>query len=307
MSLNLGLESLGISTDDVSFESVLASQVEMQDARTSFEHAMFDLATTARNVQNFNEIVGSLQKHSSVECAEFAVELLGVPSVEAAKEVKIPLEKQSKTAKKFNGWWESVKAFVKKCYNWIKKQINKLLAKTGLVTELTRNPKVKVHWKPAALANARGELNTSVGLSSGAKMDSGANSFTTDEAQLKKLLSIKLLANAPKGAVLDLKKNEEARTYLQNCLQVASFLYELTTSIRLGTTEKTGTTSLKYQSALVSRIQNTQKYVLADVKAIGEASAQAAGKITGRFTSIKDQQKELGKQLANTRKEAKID
>lgn len=291
MSLNLGLESLGITTDDVSFESVLAAQVEMQDARASFEHAMFDLATTARNVANFNEIVGSLSKHSSVECAAFAQELLGVPSMEAAKEVKIPLEKQSKAGKKLSGWWESIKKWIAKCYNWVKKQISKLLTKVGVMTELTRNPKVKVHWKAATIAAA-------VSGYSAAEKTAGT------EAKLEAFLKLKFFANKPTGAVLDLKKAEEARTYFQNLQKLQSEIYNLTSEFRGLTDDKTSAKALKYQSAFISRIQNTQKYILADVKAILDATTGAAAKVTGKFSDIQKKQEGLQKDLDESKKAA---
>lgn len=291
MSLNLGLESLGISTEDVSLESVLASQIDAQDARSSFEHAMFDLATTARNVENFNEIVSSLEKHSSEACAAYAADLLGVPSVEAAKakEVKIPLEKQSKVGKTLGNWAEKVKAFIKKCYAWVKKQIAKLTNKIGLTSELTRNPKVKVHWTAAQLSAMAKSLD--------------AVDVAVTEKTLENLLKIKLFAVKPKGAVLDLKKDADG-AYFNAMLGVQAFIYKVSTMVRTETNDKTSSTQLKYQSALLSRLQTVQKYVLADIKAISDASLGAAGKVTGKFASIQEQQKGLQEKLDESKKKA---
>lgn len=163
---------------------------------------------------------------------------------------------------------------------------------------------MKVHWKPAAVEAARTSLNSAVGLSSGAKMDSGASKFNPSTTGLENILKIKFLANKPTGAVLDLKKDDQARSYLQGCLQIASFLYELTTSIRIQTDDATDSKTLKYQTAVISRIQNTQKYVLADIKAISDASATAAGKVTGKFADVQEKTKALNEKINETKKSA---
>lgn len=286
MSLNLGLESLGVSVDDVSFESVLSAQVEVMEARASFEHVVFDLAATARNVHNFNEIVGSLKKHSSAECAEFAQDLLGIPSVEAAEAASVPPAKVEAANKSANTWWEKIKAWVKSCYEWVKKQINKVLTALKLKSELTRNPKVKVHWTLADIEKGANELSK----------------VSTNAKDARLLLKSRFLSEKPKGYTLDTSDDLEAAKYLNRLTDIQKSLYHITTSFRLSTTAETSGMQLTTQTAILKRIQTVQKYVLADVKAISDASAATAGKITKKVGDVKKQNAKLTKKIEDNKK-----
>lgn len=151
MSLNLGLESLGIVTDDVSLESVLMAETDFSDAQISLERACFIVATEARNVHNYNEIVDSLKRHSSQECTEFASDLLGRQvSVEELEKIPNTPEKVS-LGGKLKGAWDAFVEWVKKAYAWCSKQVKAALNKLHILTARGFTGEVKVHYTKANL------------------------------------------------------------------------------------------------------------------------------------------------------------
>ena len=166
MSLNLGLESLGFDVaGDVSYESLMEDQVEILRDMNQADHMLFDLANTAKDVTNFNEIVTSLQNHASQECVDFASDLLGMHVSLEAEKIKVPGEKQGKVAGFFSKAWDKIVEWIKKAYNWCKKQLNKVLRKLDLVEQTAKNPEVTVHWSVKELDQLLKDPKVANGLS----------------------------------------------------------------------------------------------------------------------------------------------
>lgn len=129
MSLNLGLESLGV-TAPVTDADLMSAEIASLEAQIASERALFDMATTVRNVHNFNEIVNSLKKHSSAECMAFATDLLGfTPSLEGDEAGKPEAQTDSKWQKvkaRLKAWWDAFTAFVGRCKTWVSGKISQL-------------------------------------------------------------------------------------------------------------------------------------------------------------------------------------
>lgn len=116
--LSLGLESL--TPVEVSSEAMLLQEsIECMRADIELERAIYDAQTFITNMHNYNEIVSSLQKHSSSECLAFAQELLG-PSFEAEQAAKAA-EEQKKKKHTFGHkvlvtlkiWWRKFRQFLR--------------------------------------------------------------------------------------------------------------------------------------------------------------------------------------------------
>ena len=148
--LNLGLESLGVSTEEVTVTDILQAELASLEAQHESDKAYYDAITTARNIYNYNEVITSLKKHSSAECVAFASDLLGHEvSVEAEKAAAKPgvMQKLGATLMK---WWNEFKNFVIRCANWVSEKISKIMTK---ITALTINGTPSVRFTTTQLDN----------------------------------------------------------------------------------------------------------------------------------------------------------
>lgn len=201
MSLNLGLESLGIVSDDVSLESVYQAEAEFSDAQLSLERACFQAATEARNISNFNEIIDSLQRHSSQECVAFAQDLLGTSSLE---KIEVPGTPPAKTfSEKMKGAWDAFYDFIKKCGAFIKKWTGKLLAKMHITGGTGLEGKIKVNYSAADLNSFKDTV------------EAPGNLNATDGSKLSNILKLGFLVKKPKKTDLDLAQAEDYIKSLQ--------------------------------------------------------------------------------------------
>ena len=277
MSLNLGLESLGIVSDsDVTYESVLEAEAAFSDAQIAFERACFKVATEARNISNFNEIIDSLQRHSSQECVAFAQDLLGTTSLEKIDPVPGTPEKPGFKEVTKNAW-ESFKNFVKTCYEFIKKWSAKLLYKLHILSQKGFTGEMKMHYTLAQLKEFNEKApSTTVVMSK--------------EGTLDALLNLSWLAK--KAAGYTLKLEDEADKYCEALRDAQGKLWTLFRSApgsaqARGTVAKTNkkgeVTGIKASQpfaawfiALIKRLRPFQKNVMADFNALMKRAAVTA-------------------------------
>lgn len=219
MSLNLGLESLGFDVaGDVSYESLMEDQVEILQDMNQLDHMFFDLANTAKDVSNFNEIVTSLQNHASQECVAFASDLLGMQVSLEAEKIKVPGEKKGKIAGFFSNALDKIVEWIRKAYNWCKKQLNKVLRKLDLVEQTAKNPEVTVHWSVKELTN----------LLAGAKKASGSVDSAMSKAVARygkyydKETTKKLKPGESRTSGADMKQEKRAMV-LEELLKIGIF------------------------------------------------------------------------------------
>lgn len=298
MSLNLGLESLGIVTDDVSYESVLQAEIAFSDAQISFEHACFQIATEARNVSNFNEIIDSLQRHSSQECVAFAQELLGTASLEKIED--LPGTPAKKTfGEKAKGAWEAFKNFVMTCYNFIKKWTGKLLTKLHIISERGFSGEMKVHYTKA-------QLDEFAGVSYADSVDPAMRRKPEIEAFLKLgWLAKKAEKSTLKMADADeyIKSLQSAQTKLWNVLR------SLGESAHLGLKDKKTKDGRVFTAdqnfiawfvGLVKRLKPFQKNIMADFNALMKRAGATAGVTAGDLGKIAKKTKD-GETIAESK------
>ena len=261
MSLNLGLESLGIVTDDVSLESVLQAEITLSDAQISFERACFQVATEARNIHNFNEIIDSLQRHSSQECVAFAQDLLGTASLE---KIDVPGTPAAKTiGERAKGVWTAFWEFVKKCGAFIKKWTGKLLAKIHLMAGQGFEGKIKVSYSGDDLDKFTGAV------------DAQGNLDAVAGSKLESILKLDFLVKKPKKTELDLANAEAYLGKLQKAQMALVHLFTWTKS-RTGSAitwtandkgEKVGTGNLvltTWLTHMLRRLKPFQKGIMSD-------------------------------------------
>lgn len=256
MSLNLGLESLGIVTDDVSLESVLMAETDFSDAQISLERACFQVATEARNIHNFNEIIDSLQRHSSQECVAFAQDLLGTASLEKIDVPGTPAAKP--IGERLKGAWTTFCNWIKTCYNFIKKWTGKLLAKMHLTGGTGFEGKIKVGYSSKNLE----DFGKAVGAG------------VLDETKLETILKLEFLVKKPKKTEIDLAGVEEylkalqtAQLNLVHLYQKVSTATQSVISWKSGDKGKVGTGNLKTTTWLVHlmrRLKPFQKGIMND-------------------------------------------
>ena len=284
MSLNLGLESLGIVTDDVSLESVYQAEAEFSDAQLSLERACFIVATEARNIANYNEVISSLQRHSSQECVEFAQDLLGTASLE--KIAELPGTPAKKTfGEKAKGAWEAFKNFVMTCYNFIKKWTGKLLTKLHIISERGFSGEMKVHY-------TKTQLDEFAGISVAGSVDPAMRRKPEIEAFLK-------LGWLAKKAEKSTLKMEEADAYVKSLQNAQAKLWNVLRSLgesaHLGLKEKntkdgrvftTDQNFVAWFVGLVKRLKPFQKNIMADFSALMKRAGATASVTAGDLSKI---------------------
>lgn len=141
MSLNLGLEALEVSTETVTVSDLLAGELASLEAQQESERALYDAATMARNVYNYNEVIGSLEKHASQECMDFASELLGFKVGKKAEKAEVKPSVGKRVVDALQRWWKTFADFVATSAKWVADQVRTLIAKLN-GTFIDDNPKV---------------------------------------------------------------------------------------------------------------------------------------------------------------------
>jgi hypothetical protein len=278
MSLNLGLESLGFATEAYSYEQVLQSQIAAMEAVQSFEHAMFDLANTAKDVRNFREIVSSLNRHSSSECIAFASELLGISleadnaaaaTTAAAKETD---KKEEKAKGALGRMWDRICKFFKDIWDWMKRTFGRLFNVASLVDDKVRNPKVKVTWTLQ-------QLNAIDKALDGFAIKALNGNYAS--------LNTKALRAEGKDVEIDLAKTEDAKKYLRAMLDLQGKLYDCSTEIRqkIGYIDQKGRgAKLSQYNVTISRLlMKIAKTLQSDANRLQNASHAASVQVTKSF------------------------
>ena len=209
MSLNLGLESLGIGGT----VSVEQAHIDMLEAQNDCTVAFFQMRDALKDLTNFNEIMNQLTVHASAECYAFASDLLGFPvaSMEEDKPTPTPLAAGiNKNAAK-TGLWDKTKNFFKKLWlyirkfgNWIRLTFNDLLAKTGLVEW---NGEIMVSFDPKRINNVASNIELLGGY------------MTRNPGKLGEIVTklIDAMTANKKNDIYYVKSYSELKAYKQSC------------------------------------------------------------------------------------------